>query len=141
MWAIPTDSNHVVQLQTYPKGSRNPSMKFSLYSALFIGLMLPLSVFADTDTVQEDKSEGTRQPVSPTTGDVEGTVYLHDTDTPLTAVEVRCIEIDVSTRTDASGNFQFTHITPGTYTLSILHPTSETPTTAKIEVTAVIPRG
>ena len=111
-------------------------MKFSLYLALFIGLMLPLSVFAEADTVQQDRSESTRQPVSQTTGDVEGTVYLHDTDTPLTAVEVRCIEIDPSTRTDASGNFQFTAIAPGTYTLSILHPTSKTPTTAKIEVTA-----
>ena len=111
-------------------------MKFSLYSALLIGLMLPLSVFADTYTVQEDKSEGIRQPGSPTTGDVEGTVYSHDTDTPLVVAEVCFVEIDVSTRTDASGNFQFTNITPGTYTLSITHQTSETPTTAQIAVTA-----
>ena len=111
-------------------------MKFSLYSALLIGLMLPLSMFADTYTVQEDKSEGIRQPGSPTTGDVEGTVYSHDTDTPLVVAEVCFVEIDVSTRTDASGNFQFTNITPGTYTLSITHQTSETPTTAQIAVTA-----
>ncbi len=111
-------------------------MKLRLYSVLFIGLMLPLSVFTETDTAQKGKSDSTRQPVSPTTGDVGGTVYLHDTDTPLTSAEVRFVEIDVSTRTDASGNFQFTGIAPGTYTLSILHPASKTPTTAKIEVTA-----
>ena len=97
---------------------------------------MPFPVFAETDTAKEDKSESIRQLVLPTTGDIEGTVYLHDTDTPLVAAEVHCIEVDVSTRTDASGNFQFTGIAPGTYTLSILHSTSKTPTTAKIEVTA-----
>ena len=135
MWVIPTGDNPVMQLQTYPKGSRNPSMKFSLYFALFIGLMLPFSVFSDADTAQEDKPESIRQPILLTAGDVEGTVYAHDTDTPLVAAEVHCIEIGVSTKTDASGNFQFTNIAPGTYTLSILHPTSKTPTTAKVEVT------
>ena len=110
-------------------------MKFSLYSALFIGLMLPFSVFAETNTAQEDTRESPRQPVSPATGDVEGTVYLQDTNTPLVAAEVHFIEIDVSTKTDASGNFQFIGIAPGPYTLSIIHPTSETPATAKIEVT------
>ena len=111
-------------------------MKFSLYSAVFIGLMLPLSVFAEADTIQQDRSESIRQTLSLTVGDVEGTVYAQDTDTPLVAAEVHCIEVDVSTRTDASGNFQFTNITPGTYTLSITHPASKTPTTVKIEVTA-----
>ena len=111
-------------------------MKFCLYSALFIGLMLPLSVLADADTVQEDKSESTQQPVSLTIGDVEGTVYSQDTDTPLAGAEVHCIEINVFTSTDASGNFQFTGIAPGIYTLSITHPTSKTPTTAKMPVTA-----
>ena len=94
-------------------------MKFSLCLALFIGLILPLSVFADADTVQKDGSESTRQPVPSTTGDVEGSAYLHDTNTPLTAAEVHFIEIDVSTKTDASGNFQFIGIAPGPYTLSI----------------------
>lgn len=54
-------------------------MKLRLYSALFIGLMLPFSVFSDADTAQEDKPESIGQPVSPTTGDIEGTVYLQDT--------------------------------------------------------------
>ena len=111
-------------------------MKFCLYLALFIGGMMPFSVFGETDTAQEDTPESIRQPVPPTTGDVEGTVYSQETDTPLAAVEVRFVEIDVSTSTDASGNFQFTGIAPGTYTLSISHPTSETPATAKIQVPA-----
>ena len=97
--------------------------------------MLP-SVFAETNTAQEGTPESTGQPVSPTTGDVEGTVYLQDTDTPLVAAKVHFVEIDVSTKTDASGNFQFIGIAPGPYTLSITHPTSETPVTAKVEVTA-----
>ena len=111
-------------------------MKFCLYLALFIGIMMPFSVFAEANTAKADKSEITRQTVSPTTGDIEGTVYSEETDTPIVAAEVHCIEINVSTRTDASGNFQFIGIAPGTYTLSIMHATSQTPTTAKVEVTA-----
>ena len=110
-------------------------MKFCLYLVLFIGFMTSFSVSSETDTAQESTSESTRQPVSPTVGDVEGTIYSQDPDTPLVAAEVHCIEIDVSTRTDASGNFQFIGIPPGTYTLSITHTTSKTPTTAKVEVT------
>ena len=111
-------------------------MKFCLYLVLFIGIMMPFSVFAEANTAKADKSESTRQPTSPTTGDIEGTVYSEDTDAPLVAAEVHCVEIDVSTRTGASGNFQFIGIAPGTYTLSIMHATSKTPMTAKVEVTA-----
>ena len=111
-------------------------MKFCLYLVLFIGIMMPFSVFADANTAKADKSESTRQPVSPIAGDIEGTIYSEETDTPLVAAQVHCVEIDVSTRTDASGNFQFIGIAPGTYTLSIMHATSKTPTTAKVEVTA-----
>ena len=111
-------------------------MKFCLYLVLFIGIMMPFSVFADANTAKADKSESTRQPVSPIAGDIEGTIYSEETDTPLVAAQVYCVEIDVSTRTDASGNFQFIGIAPGTYTLSIMHATSKTPTTAKVEVTA-----
>ena len=111
-------------------------MKFSLYSALFIGVMLSFPVFAEMDNIQEDKPESTQQIASPATGDIEGTVHEQDTGTLLAAAEVRFVEIDVSTSTDASGNFQFTGIAPGIYTLSITHPTSETPTIAEIKVTA-----
>ena len=111
-------------------------MKFCLYLVLFIGIVMPFSVFADANTAEADESESTRQPVSPTTGDIEGTVYSEETDTPLAAAEVHCLDIDVSARTDASGNFQFISIAPGTYTLSIMHTTSKTPTTAEVDVTA-----
>ncbi|RKU14286.1 hypothetical protein C6503_15230 [Candidatus Poribacteria bacterium] len=111
-------------------------MKSCLFFVLFIGIMMLSSVFAETNTAQEGTPESAKQLVLPTTGDVEGTVYSQDTDTPLVAAEVHFIEIDVSTKTDASGNFRFIGIAPGTYTLSIIHSTSETPTTAKIEVTA-----
>ena len=94
------------------------------------------SMFAETNPAQEDTPDSTGQLVSPTTGDVEGTVYLQGTNTPLAATEVHFTEIDVSTQTDASGNFQFIGIAPGSYTLLIKHSTSETPATAKIEVTA-----
>ena len=98
--------------------------------------MMSFFVSAETDPAQENTSESTRQSVSSTTGNIAGTVYSQDTDTPLVAAEVRCVEIDVSTRTATSGNFQFIGIAPGTYTLLIIHPTSETPATTKIEVTA-----
>ena len=51
-------------------------MKSCLFFILLTGIMMPFSVFAETDTDQEDTPEGTRQPVSPTTGDIEGTVQL-----------------------------------------------------------------
>ena len=51
-------------------------MKSCLFFILLIGIMMPFSVFAETDTDQEDTPEGTGQPASPTTGDVEGTVQL-----------------------------------------------------------------
>ena len=111
-------------------------MKSCLFFVLFIGIMTLSSVFAETHTAQEGTPESTQQPISPTTGDVEGTVYSQDTDTPLVAAEVHFIEIGVSTKTDASGNFRFIGIAPGTYTLSIIHPASETPATATIDVTA-----
>ena len=97
---------------------------------------MSFSVFAEANTDEENAPENTRQSPPLTTGDIEGTVYSQDTDTPLATAEVRFVEINGSTKTDASGNFQFIGIAPGTYTLSITHRTSETPTTAKIEITA-----
>ena len=69
-------------------------------------------------------------------GDIDGHVYSPTTGKPLAEAEVRFVEIDMSAKTDASGNFQFTGIAPGTYTLSITHATHKIPTTAKIAVTA-----
>ncbi len=69
-------------------------------------------------------------------GDIDGHVYSPTTGKPLAEAEVRFVEIDISAKTDTSGNFQFIGIAPGTYTLSITHATHKTPTTAKIAVTA-----
>ena len=69
-------------------------------------------------------------------GDIDGYVYSQTTGQPLTEAEVRLVEIDISAKTDASGNFQFIGIAPGVYTLSITHAAFETPTVRKIEVTA-----
>ena len=69
-------------------------------------------------------------------GDIDGHVYSQTTGKTLADAEVRFIEIDVSGKTDASGNFQFIGIAPGIYILSITHETSKTPTTTKIHVTA-----
>ncbi|MCG9134127.1 TonB-dependent receptor, partial [Candidatus Poribacteria bacterium] len=69
-------------------------------------------------------------------GDIDGHVYSQTTGKPLAEADVRFVEIDMSGKTDASGNFQFIGITPGTYTLSITHALHKTPTTSKITVTA-----
>ena len=69
-------------------------------------------------------------------GDIDGYVYSQITRQPLTEAEVRLVEIDISAKTDASGNFQFIDIAPGVYTLSITHAAFEAPTVKKIEVTA-----
>ena len=69
-------------------------------------------------------------------GDIDGYVYSQITRKPLAEAEVRFIEIDVSGRTDTSGNFRFIAIVTGTYTLSITHPTHKIPTTTRVAVTA-----
>ena len=69
-------------------------------------------------------------------GDIDGYVYEQTTGQPLAEAEIRFVEINVSGKTDASGNFQFVGIAVGTHTLSITHPTYETPTTLKVEITA-----
>ena len=75
-------------------------MKFCLYSVLCVMLMMPCSVSAETDGVTEDKiPKGKRniwQRVFPRTGDIEGTVLQHGTDTPLIEAEVRILETDQS---------------------------------------------
>ncbi|RKU06924.1 hypothetical protein C6503_25015, partial [Candidatus Poribacteria bacterium] len=69
-------------------------------------------------------------------GDIDGYVYDQTMGQPLAGAEVGFVEINVSGKTDASGNFQFVGIAAGTHTLSIRHPTYETPTTLKVEITA-----
>ena len=113
-------------------------MKFCLCSILFIVLTTPSLVLAETNnTKRNDNSKIKRsiwQRILPRTGDIEGTVLQHDTDTPLVDAEVHIIEINQQQKTGEDGAFFFTEIPVGTYTLSISHPTYSTPTKVPIKV-------
>ncbi|MYA72422.1 TonB-dependent receptor plug domain-containing protein [Candidatus Poribacteria bacterium] len=102
-------------------------MIFRLCPILFVVLMIPLSVFAESDDTEEDKRPKTPkslwQRILPRTGDIEGTVFQPDTDTPLFEAEVRIIETDQHQKTGKDGTFRFTEIPVGQYTLSISHTT------------------
>ena len=115
-------------------------MLFRLCLILFVVVMLPLSVFAESDDSEKDKRPETKrsiwQRVFPRTGDIEGTVFQPDTDTPLFAAEVHIVETDQSEKTGEDGTFRFTDIPVGKYTLSISHPTHSTPTEIPIEIRA-----
>ena len=115
-------------------------MKFRLYPILFIVLMMPFSVSAETESPKEGEPRKTKrsiwQRVFPRTGDIEGTVYQHDTDTPLVEAEVRIVETNQSQKTDEDGTFRFIEIPVGRYTLSISHPTYNTPIKIPIEIRA-----
>ena len=115
-------------------------MKFCLYSALCVLLTMPFSVSAETDNPKEDKPQRMKrniwQRVFPRTGDIEGTVLQHGTDTPLIEAEVRILETDQSQKTGKDGTFRFIEIPVGTYTLSISYPTYNTPTEIPIEIRA-----
>ena len=123
-----------------PNEGQYLSMKFCLYLILFAVLTMPLSVFAETDSPKEnDRSKAERsiwQRIFPRTGDIEGTVYQHDTDIPLVGAEVRIVETDPSEKTGEDGTFRFTEIPIGKYTLSISHPTQRTPTEIPIQIRA-----
>ena len=98
---------------------------------------IPIEIRAD-EVLRGQFYPGAEVPFVNTThnGDIDGTIYSQTTREPLTEAEVRLVEIDITTKTDAAGHFQFIGITPGVYTLSITHATFETPTLTKIEVTA-----
>ena len=115
-------------------------MKFRLYPVLFIVLMMPFSVSAETESPKEGEPRKTKrsiwQRVFPRTGDIEGTVYQHDTDTPLVEAEVRIVETNQSQKTDEDGTFRFIEIPVGRYTLAISDPTYNTPIKIPIEIRA-----
>ena len=115
-------------------------MKFCLYSALCVTFMMQFSVSAETDSPQENQSPRTKrdiwQRIFPRTGDIEGTVLQHGTDTPFVEAEVRIVETDQHQKTGKDGTFRFIEIPVGTYTLSISHPTYNTPTEIPIEIRA-----
>ena len=115
-------------------------MEFRLYPILFVVVMMSSTVFAETDNNTENKTSKTErnfwQRIFPRTGDVEGTVLQHGTDTPLAEAEVRITETDQYQRTGKDGTFRFTEIPVGTYTLSISHSTYSSPTEITIEIRA-----
>ena len=115
-------------------------MRFCLYSALCVLLMMPFSVSAETDSSQKNQSPRTKrsiwQRIFPRTGDIEGTILQRGTDTPFVEAEVRIVETDQQQKTGKNGTFRFIEIPVGTYTLSISHPTYNTPTEIPIEIRA-----
>ena len=102
--------------------------------------MMSSAVFAETENNKENKTPKTTrdfwQRIFPRTGDIEGTVLQHGTDTPLVEAEVRIVETDQQQKTGKDGTFRFIEIPVGTYTLSISHPTYNTPTEIPIEIRA-----
>jgi len=70
------------------------------------------------------------------TGTIEGTVYNQSTGKPLANAEVHILETGERQKSDAEGKVWFTGVPPGTYTLTITHPSFTTPTTTSVEVTA-----
>ena len=108
-------------------------MKFCLHSVLFVMLMMPFSVSAETDNSPKTESSFWQR-FFPRTGDIEGTVFQHDTDTPLFEAEVRIVETDQHQKTGKDGTFSFIEIPVGTYTLSISHPAYSAPTKIPIVI-------
>ncbi len=123
-----------------PKRGRNPFMKFCLCLVLFVVLTMPCSVFSETDNTKKDETPKTQrsiwQRVFPRTGDIEGTVYQHETDAPLVEAEVHILETGQYQKTGGDGTFRFTEIPIGIYTLSISHSTHSTSTEIPIEIRA-----
>ncbi len=115
-------------------------MKFRLYPVLFIVLMMPFSVSAETESPKEDEPRKTKrsiwQRVFPRTGDIESTIYQHDPDTPLVEAEVGIVETNQYQKTDKDGTFRFIEIPVGRYTLAISHPTYNTSIKIPIEIRA-----
>ena len=91
-------------------------LKHSLFWLLLVSI-LPIPAFAQTGTI-------------------EGTVYNQNTGKPLTGAEVHILETDERQKSDAEGKIWFTGVHPGTYTLTIIHPSFTTPTRTTVEVTA-----
>ncbi len=70
------------------------------------------------------------------TGTVEGTVFNQSTGTRLAGADVHLLETDEHQTTDAEGRFAFTGIAPGTYIVSVSHPTFNAPKQSTLEVKA-----
>ena len=75
-------------------------------------------------------------PIYAQNGTVEGTVYQRSTGKPLMGADVHIIETEQPQKTDENGNFRFTGVPIGTYTLSVSHPNYKTPEKITIEINA-----
>ena len=75
-------------------------------------------------------------PVYAENGDIEGTVYQRSTGKPLMGADVHITETEQTQKTDENGNFRFTGVPVGTYTLSVSHPAYKTPERITIEISA-----
>ena len=75
-------------------------------------------------------------PVYAENGDIEGTVYQRSTGKPLMGADVHITETEQPQKTDENGNFRFTGVPVGTYTLSVSHPAYKTPERITIEISA-----
>ena len=76
---------------------------------LLLALTLPIAAFAQSEPI--------------TTGTIQGTVAEQITGTPLADADVHLLETDEHQTSAEDGTFWFTEVAPGTYTLSISHPT------------------
>ena len=86
-------------------------------------LMMPFSVSAETDNSPKTESSFWQR-FFPRTGDIEGTIFQHDTDTPLFEAEVRIVETDQHQKTGKDGTFSFIEIPvvpKHTQHLSLIH--------------------
>eukprot|EP01037_Dinobryon_pediforme_P018860 gene18860-19184_t len=95
------------------------------------GKTAPVAVISGTDT--PNQNAGVYAPVS-----LSGTVFtdLNDNgvknplDTPVPGVEVDLykdgVKTALATTTDASGNYSFTNLTPGTYSVQVVKPAADT---------------
>ena len=92
-------------------------MKQHILIYLFLLTIIPLTVFAQTGTI-------------------EGTVYNQTTGKPLKNAQVHLLETDKLQKSNAEGKVWFTGVAPGAYTLSITHPNFTKPTKTTITVAA-----
>ncbi len=75
-------------------------------------------------------------PLFAQTGTIEGTVINQSTGRPLSGAEVHILEMDETEKSGTDGKVWFTGVSPGTYTLTITHPSFVTPSRTTVQVTA-----
>ena len=97
--------------------------------AALLGLTLLMSHPANPSVTSE-------APLPPEMGTIQGTVFKQSTGAPLSGADVLLLETDEHQTSAEDGTFWFTEVAPGTYTLSVAHPTYSTEKDTVIEVRA-----